>query len=164
MAPTITQANAQSNTRVVKVDDVNVFSEICATYDYVIVDVYADWCMPCKHLAPLFDSLSNAYSTADIIFIKVHADSDIVQVRGLPTIQFYFKQELQPELTIVGSNEQKLTQTVEMISSLATSTRNPVAGNQQQHPQQHQQQHQRPQNNRAHHQPSKYKMYNDSYK
>ena len=59
----------------------------------VIVDVYADWCGPCRALAPLLDRLASHYSDR-LRFVKVNADEeqDIVRfyrVEGLPTLLIF---------------------------------------------------------------------------
>jgi thioredoxin 1 len=38
----------------------------------VVVDFYADWCGPCRMIAPAFENLSNEFT--DVIFIKVNVD------------------------------------------------------------------------------------------
>ena len=47
----------------------------------VVVDFFAEWCGPCKVLAPKLDELSKQYS--DIVFLKVDVDSLEVQLSGL---------------------------------------------------------------------------------
>ncbi len=55
----------------------------------VIVDFYADWCGPCKMLAPIMEELSK--ETPDVKFLKldVEAESRLAmeyQVRSIPTV------------------------------------------------------------------------------
>ena len=58
-----------------------------------LVDFYADWCGPCKMLAPILEDLSNEYK--DIDFVKVNCDdemglADRYQIMSIPAI-FIFK-------------------------------------------------------------------------
>ncbi|APR65260.1 thioredoxin [Borrelia anserina] len=57
-----------------------------------IIDFYADWCGPCKMLAPIYDELSKKYGDK-IDFYKVDTDKEqevsiALGVRSLPTIIF----------------------------------------------------------------------------
>jgi thioredoxin 2 len=59
----------------------------------VLVDFYADWCAPCKVVAPVLDELAHAH-TGRLLVAKVdadHAQSLSVQlgVRGLPTLVLF---------------------------------------------------------------------------
>ena len=56
----------------------------------VLVDFYADWCAPCKMVAPLVDELASEH-TGRVLFAKV--DTDRAQqlslthaIRGIPTL------------------------------------------------------------------------------
>lgn len=40
----------------------------------VLVDFYADWCGPCKMVAPIIDELSEEMS--DVTFVKVNVDEE----------------------------------------------------------------------------------------
>ena len=56
----------------------------------VLVDFYADWCGPCKMVAPLVDEIAGAH-TGEMLVAKVDTDraQDIVQrlgIRGVPTL------------------------------------------------------------------------------
>lgn len=60
-----------------------------------IVDFYADWCGPCKALAPTLDQLTEQ-NDSKVKVIKVNVDSspEVAQkydVRGIPAL-FFFKE------------------------------------------------------------------------
>src|ERR1700676_4055015 len=56
----------------------------------ILVDFWAEWCMPCRALAPVIDELSQEFS-GKVRFAKVNGDecSDISAkfgIRGIPTL------------------------------------------------------------------------------
>uniref|UniRef100_A0A1I7SGJ4 Thioredoxin domain-containing protein n=1 Tax=Bursaphelenchus xylophilus TaxID=6326 RepID=A0A1I7SGJ4_BURXY len=42
------------------------------TQRLLVADFYADWCVPCRMIAPHFENLSNQYK--DAVFAKVNVD------------------------------------------------------------------------------------------
>ena len=59
----------------------------------VLVDFTADWCPPCRRLAPDIDALANEYRES-LTVVKVDADEQPgltarFGVRGLPTLMFF---------------------------------------------------------------------------
>ena len=57
-----------------------------------IIDFYADWCKPCKMVAPIMDDLADVYDGRVIIY-KVDTDKErelasVFQVRSIPSILF----------------------------------------------------------------------------
>ena len=75
-----------------KIADKNEFLEISAK-GFTLVDFYADWCGPCKMLAPILEELSNEYD--DVDFIKVNVDNEPelaaqYQIMSIPAV-FLFK-------------------------------------------------------------------------
>jgi thioredoxin 1 len=83
----------------------------------VVVDFYAQWCGPCKVIAPVVERLAVEYKD-NAVFYKVdvdEADREItVKVSAMPTFIFYRKGE---QITLFqGANIQKLRITVDCLT------------------------------------------------
>lgn len=71
------------------------FSKIIESEIPVLVDFYADWCGPCKMLAPILKQVKDEMGEAiKIVKIDVDKNQSIAakyQVRGVPTILLFKK-------------------------------------------------------------------------
>ena len=79
-----------------KIVNENEFNEIIKD-GYTLVDFFADWCGPCKALAPILEELANEYP--DIKFIKVNVDDNMelasrFSIMSIPTIYIFKNNEL----------------------------------------------------------------------
>ncbi|KAK4467615.1 hypothetical protein MN116_008559 [Schistosoma mekongi] len=73
----------------------------------LVVDFYADWCGPCRFIAPQFEALSVEFQPKNFVFVKVDTERcmELSQKEGisaLPTFKLYHDEEC--IRTIVGSN------------------------------------------------------------
>lgn len=74
----------------IKKDDFK--KEVLDFKDIVLVDFYADWCGPCKAVAPIIDELSN--EVKGIKFVKVNVDeapglATQFSIFSIPTFVFF---------------------------------------------------------------------------
>ncbi|KAF2646085.1 thioredoxin-domain-containing protein [Massarina eburnea CBS 473.64] len=52
------------------------FHTLLKGHTYLIADFYATWCPPCKTIAPVYEALANAHSSAGTVaFVKVNVDA-----------------------------------------------------------------------------------------
>lgn len=69
------------------------FNAIIAADTPVLVDFYADWCGPCKMLAPILqDVKSTLGDSIKIVKIDVDKNTELAarfQVRGVPTMMLF---------------------------------------------------------------------------
>lgn len=74
-----------------------------------VVDVFTDWCGPCKNVAPTFQTL--AVNNPSVAFFKINGESDIIEefnshVKAYPTFLFVRKSEVVDKF--VGGNAERL--------------------------------------------------------
>ncbi|PRP80399.1 phospholipase A-2-activating protein [Planoprotostelium fungivorum] len=77
----------------------------------VIVDFYADWCGPCKQIAPLFTELSVKHSNA--IFLRTSAEKH--GVRAMPTFLVFLRGQKAQEMK--GANPEGLRSFIQQATS-----------------------------------------------
>lgn len=67
-------------------------NETLTTNDIVFLDFWAEWCMPCKRFAPVYEEASEKYP--DIVFGKVNTEeeqdlSSAAGISSIPTIMIF---------------------------------------------------------------------------
>lgn len=59
---------------VVSVDASNFEKLVLNAENPILLDVYADWCGPCRRMAPIFEQVSQKYKGKKITFAKIKMD------------------------------------------------------------------------------------------
>jgi thioredoxin 1 len=74
------------SSKIISINDTAHFSRIISQSTYTIVDFYADWCGPCKTIAPHYNSLAEKETKAGKLqFCKVNVDAcqDVARKYGV---------------------------------------------------------------------------------
>jgi thioredoxin 1 len=82
----------------------NFDSEVIKSDKPVIVDFWAEWCGPCKALAPILDEIASEVAGAKVVKVNVDEASELAQqygIRGIPTLIFFKDGEVKS--TLVGN-------------------------------------------------------------
>jgi len=84
-----------------------------------VIDFYADWCGPCKQIAPLLEELSEEYEGKVNIY-KVDADTYaeiamLFNIRSIPTILFIPVGDNKPQMSIGSLPKSSIKEAIERI-------------------------------------------------
>jgi thioredoxin 1 len=77
----------------IKVSDSSFQNEVLASKKPVVVDFWAEWCGPCKMIAPALDELAGELESK-VTIAKINIDENPVVpmkygVRGIPTMMIF---------------------------------------------------------------------------
>lgn len=84
-------------------------NEVISSDIPVVVDFYADWCMPCKMLSPVIEELSDQYD-GRVSFVKINTDDaqDLAvqfNVMSIPTLIMFKSGEVRDQVVGLMSKE-----------------------------------------------------------
>ncbi len=78
---------------IVQISDASFEQDVLKAAGPVLVDFWAEWCGPCKMIAPVLEELANEYE-GKLTIAKLNIDSNIQTapkygVRGIPTLMIF---------------------------------------------------------------------------
>ncbi|MBS0590886.1 MAG: thioredoxin TrxA [Proteobacteria bacterium] len=94
-----------NNPAIAHVSDDQFEAEVLKSNEPVLVDFWAEWCGPCKMIAPILDELATQYA-GKVKIAKVNIDHNQktprnYAVRGIPTLILF--KDGKPQATQVGA-------------------------------------------------------------
>ncbi|KAJ9142161.1 Thioredoxin [Pleurostoma richardsiae] len=107
--------------KTVKIESPSQFSDLLKASKIVVADFYADWCGPCKQIAPIYEQLSAQLSRPKAVtFTKVDTDvqkeiASAYQVSALPTFIIFRDGNVVEK--VQGADPRKLQAIVKKLSA-----------------------------------------------
>lgn len=101
-----------------EVNDSNFEAEVIKSNIPVMVDFWAEWCQPCKMIAPMIDKLAGEYA-GRLKVVKVDVDAgpgtaSSFGIRSIPTLMFFKAGEM-AEQVIGVVNEVQLKKVIDKV-------------------------------------------------
>jgi thioredoxin len=96
----------------IKLDESNFEREVTQSETAVIVDFWAEWCGPCKMIAPLLDEIAKE-KAGSVKVAKVNVDenqslSSKYNIRAIPSLLFFKNGQLRDQVTGMTSKKDLL--------------------------------------------------------
>ncbi len=100
--------NAPDN--VISITNFEQKKSLIQSHDICVIDMYGEWCNPCKQIAPKYAEIASKYNRRGICaIVKEDVDLELpvignIDINGVPTFLFYINGNFRPDLTVTGAN------------------------------------------------------------
>ena len=110
---------------IIELNAENFDAEVLRSDKPVLVDFWAEWCAPCRMLAPTISEIANDYDgRLKVAKLNVDHFGDIAaryQIRGIPTILVFNDGEVHDQMVGAGSKENIVRMVDKVAASEATA-------------------------------------------
>ncbi len=101
------------NSATLTIDEANFDNEVMKSQQAVLVDFWAEWCGPCKMIAPLLDEIARE-KAGSVKIGKVNVDhnqslSARYNIRAIPTLLFFKDGQVRDQITGMTSKKDLLS-------------------------------------------------------
>ena len=105
----------------VEINEANFDAEVLKSNQPVIVDFSADWCGPCKMLAPVLDQIATEQAgRAKVTKVNVDENPSLAQryrIQGLPTLLYFDRGEVRDQ-TVGLASKKAILQKLETLTKV----------------------------------------------
>lgn len=115
---------------VVEITNVAQLQQILQKYEYVILQVYGDWCEPCKIIHPYFVQLASQLPSVfiqqnkTVLFARINIDKNILEgIQSIPYFPIYHKGQVIKQ--VYGANQPELTKAIQSLLEQPNQTNQP---------------------------------------
>src|SRR3954462_14621560 len=107
-----------------EVTDATFEAEVLKSDVPVVLDFWAEWCPPCRALAPTFEALAKQYA-GGVRFLKMNIDENTAVpqrfgIKGIPTLVF-FDGGREVERVVGASGKEALTRIIDKYAKAAAA-------------------------------------------
>ncbi|QCI16808.1 thioredoxin TrxA [Buchnera aphidicola (Aphis craccivora)] len=83
---------------IIELTDQNFEEKVLKTTGFILVDFWADWCNPCKMLAPILEEIANEYinkiQIGKLNIEKNPKTAPMYSIRGIPALLLFHKSQV----------------------------------------------------------------------